>query len=64
MKGIRDKIMRFEEQELQTEKERMQLDHMKGLLFADQLNFLQRSSHARSTDTSKPESAKIATDVT
>ncbi|XP_031478186.1 SWI/SNF complex subunit SWI3B [Nymphaea colorata] len=64
LKGIRDKIMRFEEQELQTEKERMQLDHMKGLLFADQLNFLQRSSHARSTDTSKPESAKIATDVT
>ncbi|CAN6476453.1 unnamed protein product [Victoria cruziana] len=55
LKGIQDKIMHFEEQELLMEKERMQLDHMKCLLFADQLNFLQRSSHARSADTSKSE---------
>lgn len=64
LKGIQDKIMHFEEQELLMEKERMQLDHMKCLLFADQLNFLQRSSHARSADTSKSEGAKFSNDVT
>ncbi|KAK9129169.1 hypothetical protein Sjap_009656 [Stephania japonica] len=47
MKEIQDKIVHFEEVELQIEKERHQLQHMKNLLFADQLALLfQRKSPA------------------
>ncbi|KAL4557303.1 hypothetical protein LXL04_035476 [Taraxacum kok-saghyz] len=40
MKDIRDKINRFEEFELQMEKEWQQLQQMQNLLFADQLSIL------------------------
>ncbi|OVA00684.1 SANT/Myb domain [Macleaya cordata] len=40
MKEIQEKIVRFEEVELQMEKEWHQLQHMKNLLFADQMAFL------------------------
>lgn len=40
MKELQDKIVHFEEVELQMEKEWKQLAHMKNLLFTDQLNIL------------------------
>uniref|UniRef100_A0A6M2F0F4 SWI/SNF complex subunit SWI3B n=1 Tax=Populus davidiana TaxID=266767 RepID=A0A6M2F0F4_9ROSI len=44
MKEIQDKILRFEELDLQMEKEWQQLDQMKNLLFADQLSVLSKRS--------------------
>lgn len=41
MKEIQEKIMEFENLELQMEKERQQLRYMKDLFFADQLGFMQ-----------------------
>ena len=46
MKQIQEKIKHFEEVELQTEKEWLQLRHMKDLFFADQLAFLQHRARA------------------
>ncbi|XP_038703804.1 SWI/SNF complex subunit SWI3B isoform X2 [Tripterygium wilfordii] len=40
MKEIQDKIVRFEELDLQMEKERQQLEQMKNQLFADKLSLL------------------------
>lgn len=37
MKEIQDKILHFEDMELLLEKERLQLQYMRDLLFADQL---------------------------
>lgn len=40
MKEIVDKLVRFEELDLQMEKKFKQLDQMKSMLFVDQLNLL------------------------
>lgn len=45
MKEIQDKFLRFEEMDLQTEKERQQLESMKNLLFIDQLNLSFRRNY-------------------
>lgn len=45
MKEIQDKFLRFEEIDLQTEKERQQLESMKNLLFIDQLNLSFRRNY-------------------
>lgn len=45
MKEIQDKILYFEEVDLQMEKERQQLEAMKNLLFIDQLNLSFRRSY-------------------
>ncbi|XP_074583264.1 SWI/SNF complex subunit SWI3B [Curcuma longa] len=44
MKEIQDKIVHFEELEYLLEKERLQLRHMKDLLFEDQLTYLQHNA--------------------
>ncbi|XP_043699645.1 SWI/SNF complex subunit SWI3B [Telopea speciosissima] len=49
MKEIQDKIIHFEEVELQMEKEWQQLQHMKSLIFVDQQNLL----HQRTIPESK-----------
>ncbi|XP_022777098.1 SWI/SNF complex subunit SWI3B-like isoform X2 [Durio zibethinus] len=46
MKEIQDKLVHFEEVDLQMEKERQQLEVMKNLLFIDQLNLSFRRSYA------------------
>ncbi|KAH1065887.1 hypothetical protein J1N35_030874 [Gossypium stocksii] len=45
MKDMQDKFLRFEEMDLQTEKERQQLESMKNLLFIDQLNLSFRRNY-------------------
>ncbi|MQL69995.1 hypothetical protein Taro_002303 [Colocasia esculenta] len=50
MKEIQEKIVHFEELELLMEKEWLQLQHMKNLLFADQLNLLQQRSKLKPPD--------------
>lgn len=48
MKGIQDKLVRFEELDLQREKEMQQLEQLKSTLFVDQLTLLfHRSSGAK-----------------
>lgn len=44
MKEIQDKIVHFEELEYLLEKERLQLRHMKDLLFEDQLTYLEHNA--------------------
>ncbi|XP_062013491.1 SWI/SNF complex subunit SWI3B [Rosa rugosa] len=50
MKEIQDRIVRFEELDLQLEKEKQQLEQMKSMLFVDQLTLL---SHKRSAPKTK-----------
>ncbi|KAJ6336621.1 hypothetical protein OIU76_006488 [Salix suchowensis] len=50
MKEIQDKILRFEELDLQMEKEWQQVDQMKNLLFADQLSVLSKRSSTTKID--------------
>lgn len=50
MKEIQDRIVRFEELDLQLEKEKQQLEQMKAMLFVDQLTLL---SHKRSAPKTK-----------
>ena len=49
MKEIQDKILHFEELDLQMEKERQQLEGMKNLLFVDQLSLSFRKTYAWKT---------------
>lgn len=49
MKEIQEKIEKFEEVELQMEKEWLQLRHMKDLFFADQLALVQHTAPSSST---------------
>lgn len=44
MKEIQDKIVHFEELDYLLEKERLQLRHMKDLLFEDQLTYLEHNA--------------------
>ncbi|CAA6670201.1 unnamed protein product [Spirodela intermedia] len=48
MKEMLEKIIHFEELELLMEREWLQLQHLKTLLFVDQLNFLQQRSRPKS----------------
>ncbi|XP_064999899.1 SWI/SNF complex subunit SWI3B-like isoform X1 [Musa acuminata AAA Group] len=58
MKEIQDKIVHFEELELLLEKERLQLRHMKDLLFADQLAIMQHKMQLLSKGNEKGEKVK------
>ncbi|KAK6257302.1 hypothetical protein QUC31_000761 [Theobroma cacao] len=58
MKEIQDKILHFEELDLQMEKELAQLEGMKNLLFVDQLNLLFRRSYALKTEERAVENVK------
>ncbi|CAL9047958.1 SWI/SNF complex subunit SWI3B isoform X2 [Musa acuminata AAA Group] len=58
MKEIQDKIVHFEELELLLEKERLQLRHMKDLLFADQLAIMQNKMQLLSKGNEKGEKVK------
>ncbi|THU58512.1 hypothetical protein C4D60_Mb03t15100 [Musa balbisiana] len=58
MKEIQDKIVHFEELELLLEKERLQLRHMKDLLFADQLAIMQHKMQLLSKGSEKGEKVK------
>ncbi|WOK98110.1 hypothetical protein Cni_G06820 [Canna indica] len=53
MKEIQDEIVHFEELELLLEKDRLQLQYMKDLLFADQLSILQHKPRQVSKDGEK-----------
>ncbi|OMP11549.1 hypothetical protein CCACVL1_00449 [Corchorus capsularis] len=59
MKEIQDKILHFEEMDLQMEKEWQQLEAMKNLYFVDQLNFLFRRRHALKSEERKADIVKI-----
>ncbi|GLT74023.1 hypothetical protein SLA2020_458440 [Shorea laevis] len=61
MKEIQEKIVRFEEFDLQMEKEWQQMERMKGLLFSDQLNLLFHRNAVLRTEDRKREIIK--TDV-
>ncbi|KAL5976923.1 hypothetical protein ACLOJK_021260 [Asimina triloba] len=50
MKEIQEKISHFESLDMQLEKEQMHLQHMKNLLFTDQLNILQHRAPMRFGD--------------
>ncbi|XP_010530262.1 PREDICTED: SWI/SNF complex subunit SWI3B [Tarenaya hassleriana] len=50
MKNIRDRIIHFENLDLKMEKSRKQLEHMKNLLFADQLNIFFHTRRTRKTE--------------
>lgn len=58
MKEIQDKIVHFEELELLLEKERLQLRHMKDLLFADHLAIMQHKMQLLSKGSEKGEKVK------
>ncbi|URD91701.1 SWIRM domain [Musa troglodytarum] len=58
MKEIQDKIAHFEELELLLEKERLQLRHMKDILFADQLAIMQHKMQILSKGNEKGEKVK------
>ena len=58
MKEIQDKILHFEELDLQMEKEWQQLEGMKNLLFLDQLNLLFRKRNALKTEERMVENVK------
>ena len=45
-----EKIVHFEELELLLEREWLQMQHLRNLLFADQLNFLQQRSRSKLED--------------
>ncbi|GAV65829.1 Myb_DNA-binding domain-containing protein/SWIRM domain-containing protein [Cephalotus follicularis] len=59
MKEIQDKIARFEELDLQMEKERQQYEQIKNQLFFDQLTVLFRKSSAPKTVERSEESVRI-----
>ncbi|GKU98196.1 hypothetical protein SLEP1_g11229 [Rubroshorea leprosula] len=61
MKEIQEKIVRFEEFDLQMEKEWEQMERMKSLLFSDQLNLLFHRDAVLRTEDRKRETIK--TDV-
>lgn len=47
MKKLQERIQRFEEFDIVTEKERSQLEHIKDLLFADRMRFIQNTIKSR-----------------
>ncbi|KAG6704516.1 hypothetical protein I3842_07G136500 [Carya illinoinensis] len=61
MKEIQDKLVHFEELDLQMEKEWQQLEQMKNMLFVDQLTLLFHRSSAPKTD-ERMEQKNIRTD--
>lgn len=50
MKKIRDRIVHFEKLDLEMERSRKQLEEMKNLLFADQLNIFFHTRKARKSE--------------
>lgn len=55
MKKLQERIQRFEEFDIITEKERSQLEHIKDLLFADRMRFIQNTIKSRLSESKEKE---------
>ncbi|XP_058070284.1 SWI/SNF complex subunit SWI3B [Magnolia sinica] len=64
MKEIQEKIVHFEGLDMQMEKEWLQLQHMKDLLFADQLTILQHRAPLRFGESGEKDKVKSTDAVT